>query len=201
MSTELIGKKYRGKLKVEGYQKEYPVSECEYEFKQLVKNNGEPSGRPGGGLIKLSMVAPGDDDTFFHQWMQSATEHKNGKIIFDAEGTTTSKTVSFNHAYCVGLTESFKEEGKEAAYLWLKITLSATHIMFGAAESQDGALNLVKSAVGLAAGALGLESPDNGVVIFKNDQSVFEKDAKAGTDILKDKSLTGFLANQVSKSK
>jgi hypothetical protein len=122
--------------------KEYNIIECEYEFIQPVKENGQPAGRPSGGLIHLTLVAPDDNDMFLHDWMQSATEHKDGRVIFSVIDTAkpSTKTLHFKRAYCVRLYEYFN--GHNNTQMLTKITISATEISFGG----------------------------NGNVVFKNDQ-------------------------------
>jgi hypothetical protein len=122
--------------------KEYKVMECEYEFIQPIKDNGQPAGRPSGGLIHLTVVAPDNSDLFLHNWMQSATEHKEGQIVFAVvdTGTPSKKTVQFKRAYCIRLYEHF--DGRNDGQMYAKITLSAAEIAFG----------------------------ETGSVVFKNDQ-------------------------------
>jgi len=122
--------------------KEYTVIECEYEFIQPVKDNGQPSGRPSCGLIHLIVVAPDNSDLDLHSWMQSATEHKEGQIVFSVmdTGVPSRKTLHFKRAYCIRLYEYFN--GHSNGQMHTKLTLSAAEIAFG----------------------------DTGSVVFKNDQ-------------------------------
>jgi len=71
---------HQAQLKIDN--KEYNILECEYEFIQPVKENGQPAGHPSGSLIHCTLVAPDNNDLFLHDWMHNATEHKDGQIIF-----------------------------------------------------------------------------------------------------------------------
>ena len=122
-------------LKIEGKDKKYNVIECEYEFVQPIKENGQPSGRPSGGLIHLVVVATDNNDIFLHEWMQSATEHKDGEITFSVLDTASpsSKTLHFKRAYCIRLYEYFNMHSNVQMYT--KITISAAEIAFGEGEN------------------------------------------------------------------
>ena len=111
--------------------KEYNLIECEYEFIQSIKENGQPAGRSSGSLIHFTMIAPDDNNTRFHDWMQSATEHKDGQIVFEITGDETPpiKTLQFKHAYCVRLYEYFSLYNN--TQMLAKITISAAEISFG----------------------------------------------------------------------
>ena len=111
--------------------KEYNIMECEYEFIQPVKDNGQPAGYPAGGLIHFTIVTPDDSDLFIHDWMQSATEHKDGQIIFSVIDTAkpSTKTLNFKQAYCIRLYEYFN--GQTNVQMLSKITISADEISFG----------------------------------------------------------------------
>ena len=116
-------------LKLEN--REYKLLECEYEFIQPIKENGQPGGRPSGGLIHFTMESPDDSILIFHDWMQNTTEHKNGQIIFSVidEAKPTIKTLHFKNAYCIRLYEYFS--GYSNTQMLTKITISAAEIAFG----------------------------------------------------------------------
>lgn len=120
---------HKAQLKIE---KDYDLIECEYEFIQAIKDNGQPAGRPTGGLIHITLEAPDDGDLRFHEWMQSATEHKNGQIIFEVSGDEKPliRTLKFKRAYCIRLYEYFNSHNGRMQML-TKITISAAEITFG----------------------------------------------------------------------
>ena len=124
---------HQAKLKIE--RNEYSVIKCEYEFIQPIQENGQPAGRPAGGMIHLVVVALDDNDMFLHDWMQSATEHKDGQIVFSVvdAGNQSVKTLHFKRAYCIRLYEYFNVQSEMQMYT--QITISAAEIAFGENES------------------------------------------------------------------
>ncbi len=118
------------KLSLEG--RNYDVVECEYEFTQAIKENRLPSGRPGGGLIHITILSPDDTDPAIHSWMKEKTEMKDGKIVFlvvSDSNKTTKKTLTFKDAYCVRLHEYFNKYSSNE--MLMRITLNASKIAFG----------------------------------------------------------------------
>ena len=113
-------------LKIDGSS--YNVLECEYEFIQPVKENGQPSARPTGGLISFTIVLPDDKDMCFYEWMLNKTELKDGMFDFEVMngGKITHKTISFKNAYCIRLYEYFSNA--DNAQMYMKITISAAEI-------------------------------------------------------------------------
>ena len=124
---------HTAQLKIES--KEYNVTECEYEFIQPIKENGQPAGHPTGGLVRFTIVSPDNGDLFLHDWMQSATDHKDGKIIFSVvdTGKPSVKTLHFKRAYCIRLHECFNLHAN--MQMLTKITVSAAEISFGESGS------------------------------------------------------------------
>jgi len=123
-----------GSLKLEGKQAEYNVLECEYEFNQPVDGNGKPSAYPRGGLITFTILAPSEDDTIFHEWMISKADVKGGMFTFPVTVGTAhkKKTVTFSHAHCIRLLESFNNQSE--TQMLMKITLSAAVISFASGK-------------------------------------------------------------------
>jgi len=115
-------------------KKEYNLFEVNYEFNQPMNDNGQPAGNPTCGKISFVMVAPDNNDLFFHEWMASPTENKDGTFKFSVVdmGDSSTKTMNFYHAYCIHLREYIKE--KEVQML-IEVTLYAQKITFG--ESDD----------------------------------------------------------------
>jgi len=115
--------------------RDYDVLECDYEFVQPIKENGQPSGRPGGGLIRLTVVSPDDSDLLLHNWMKDKTEMKDGKVTFlvvsDSNKTSTKK-LNFKDAYCIRLNEYFNSQSE--IQMCTKLTISASEISFGKGE-------------------------------------------------------------------
>ena len=124
---------HTAQLRIES--KEYTVIESEYEFVQPIKGNGIPAGQPTGGVLHFTVVSPDNSDLFLHDWMQSATEQKDGKITFSVvdTGKPSIKTLHFKRAYCVRLYEYFSGQG--TMQMVTKITISAAEISFGEGRS------------------------------------------------------------------
>jgi hypothetical protein len=123
-------------LKIDSGGTPYNVLECEYEFIQPIKENGQPSARPAGGLMHFVIVSPDDNDIRFHEWMFDKTELKEGEFTFDipANGKMSKKTISFKNAYCIRLYEYFNSANNTQMYM--KITISASEINFGSNDNQ-----------------------------------------------------------------
>jgi hypothetical protein len=120
---------HKANLKIDG--KEYKVLEFEYEFVQPVKENGQPSARPSGGLIHFIIESPDDNDMHFHEWMLNKTEVKNGEFNVEVveDGKASRKTISFKNAYCIRLYEYFNTTN--GVQMYMKLTISAAEIGFG----------------------------------------------------------------------
>ncbi len=121
----------KGVLRIDGKALEYEILECEYEFVQPIKENGQPAGRPGGGLIHFTALSPYDGDMLFHEWMMNKTEHKDGEIVFEVVDSAKieTKTLHFKQAYCIRLYEYFNAHS--SLQMYVKITISASEISFG----------------------------------------------------------------------
>lgn len=109
----------------------YDVLKCDYEFVQPIKENGQPSARPSGGLINFTIVSCDDDDMRFHEWMFNKTETKDGIFNFEIveNGKSSAKKVSFKNAYCIRLHESFDKGNSNQ--MMMTATISAAEISFG----------------------------------------------------------------------
>ncbi|MDR2971530.1 MAG: hypothetical protein LBU83_06340 [Bacteroidales bacterium] len=101
-----------------------------YEFIQQMNENGQPAGKPRGGNITFLMAAPDNNHLFFHEWMASSTEHKDGTCTFSVmhAGKPSTKTMRFYHAYCIHLKEYIKEQDEQ---MLIEVTIYAKKITFG----------------------------------------------------------------------
>jgi len=88
---------------------EYTLVNCDYDFTQPKSTEGQPTGRPVFGTIKLVLVTPDDEDLFLFEWMRDVEDHKEGEIYFEVvnEGKTATKTLKFEGARCTNISESF----------------------------------------------------------------------------------------------
>ena len=112
-----------------------PVLNFKYEIVQPVKENGHPSACPIGGLIHFTIASLNNDELFFHEWMISKTDIKDGKFYFEVmHGAKLSqKTISFKNAYCVRLHEYFTKDNDNQ--MQMDITISVAEIAFGENEN------------------------------------------------------------------
>jgi len=120
---------HKAQLSLDGNK--YDILECEYEFTKPVKENGQPAGRATGGFIHLIVITPDENDLSLYEWMQSATEQKDGEIVFSVVelGEDAIKNLSFKSAYCIRLYEYFNKHNNVQMYS--KITISAAEIHIG----------------------------------------------------------------------
>jgi len=118
---------HTAELKIEN--KTYNIIECEYELEQPIQDNGQPAGQPGGGIIEFTLLTPTDEDPFLYAWMRSSTEKKDGQVVFSITnvGKMADKTIKFEKAYCIKLSEHFNKHDDESQML-TKITISADTI-------------------------------------------------------------------------
>ena len=120
----------QGNLKIGG--RSYNVVECTYEFNQSIDETGKPVSRPKGGTITFVMPSTSDDDLFFYKWMFNKTEVKNGKfkfVVFTNQNNLSYKSVSFENAYCISLSDYFNDNDSKLMYT--TVTISAEKIMIG----------------------------------------------------------------------
>jgi len=136
---------HKAKLEIEGSI--YRVLECDYEITQAVKDNGQPSAVPAGGMINITMVSPDDSDLRFHEWMIDKLEQKDGEITFEVvnDGKPSHRTLIFKNAYCTKLKETFSDT--DTKQMQIVITLSAATIIFGGSGGNKGVKNTVTSAI------------------------------------------------------
>ena len=120
---------HTAQLKIES--KNYNVIECAYKLIKPLKKNGQPSGFSRGEKIEITVVSPEDSDMLLHDWMQSATDHKDGKIIFSVvdTGSPSIKTLHFKKALCMSLYEYFNSQN--SVQMLTKISIEAAEISFG----------------------------------------------------------------------
>jgi hypothetical protein len=118
-------------LKLDGKEPGYNLLECEYSFNQPVDKNGKPCANPEGGIIKITIQAPNENDPTFHKWMFSKTDVKQGVIEFTITvgAEKSRKILQFEHAHCINLYEYFNKQNTEL--MIAKITISAAIISFG----------------------------------------------------------------------
>lgn len=108
------------KIEIDGY-KEREVQMVTYEFDQATDVEGQMSGIPRGGLIKVRVKALNDGTPDLLAWMVERNLPKNGTITFLETKTGKSmKTIKFTNGYCVNFEE--KWEDKQGHFEEIEIT-------------------------------------------------------------------------------
>ena len=119
-------------LKVDGF-KDRQVDAIEYTFTQAIDKEGQTTGLPRGGLIKLTVKALNDGNCELFNWMCNSALALNGKIEFmrsDDQGIKM-KDIRFLGAYCVGYTEHWENPGnsKNSLTHWENIVITCKEII------------------------------------------------------------------------
>lgn len=110
----------------------YNVQDCDYEFSLPCDNNYKPSTTEcRGGLINFSLLSLNESNTHFHEWMFNSSKRISGRFEFDVSDGKKGKlvkTVLFQNAYCIRLSEYFSND--DALHMLMRITISAASIDF-----------------------------------------------------------------------
>ena len=123
---------FLAKLELDG--KPYNILDCSFDFDQSFDQNGEPSSRPKGGMLLMS-IEMNSDTSLFH-WMISPTLTKSGAVIFyKRDGMAQLLKIEFTDAYCVHLSGRFDAVSKEP--LKIQIRISAQSIKIGDVEFEN----------------------------------------------------------------
>jgi len=122
---------HKAVISFESHTAEYLVIECSYTLTQKMTYNLQPAEKPRAGEIQLTIVAPSDNDMFFHQWMNSATQTFDGKIQIRVVDNVdmVERFINFKGAYCISLYEYFNMHNTDQMHT--RITIAATEISFG----------------------------------------------------------------------
>jgi len=123
------------KITFDGDGKEYTILDIDYDLDKTVGTNGQVTGYPKCGTIRLNLVSPDDEDMFFFTWMKSTTEHKDGTIEFEVvnDGKKSVKKMDFEGAQCTHLKENFNFFND--SQMLLTVSFVAKKVSFG-----DGAV-------------------------------------------------------------
>ena len=131
-------------LKIEGKGVTYNILKCEYTIEQDVDDNKKPIAIPSGGTIEFTIFAPDDSDTFFHEWILSKSDGKNGEFKFPilVDGVNLKyKTLKFEKTHCTRLVEKFSnlylDDDETPTQMLMEITLQATELTFGGDANQE----------------------------------------------------------------
>lgn len=99
-----------------------------YEFEQATDREGQATGIPRGGKVKLRLKALNDGKPEMLAWMVEPHMAKDVTIIFEeTKAGKEMKRIEITGAYCVDYHENWTD-GKQH---YEEIVLSCQHIKFG----------------------------------------------------------------------
>jgi len=81
--------------------KTYEVEAFDTQFSQPVDFKGQPQKELKGGQINLTLTQMTDSNLYL--WAKTATQLKNGAVLFQTDVGITVLRAEFEKAYCVGL--------------------------------------------------------------------------------------------------
>ena len=98
------------KVEIDGY-KEREVMMVTYEFDQATDIEGQMSGIPRGGQIKLRVKALNDGTPDLLAWMVERNLPKNGVVTFmETKTGKVMKTIKFTNGYCIDFDEKWEDK-------------------------------------------------------------------------------------------
>lgn len=98
------------KLEIDGY-KEREVMMVTYEFDQATDIEGQMSGIPRGGQIKIRVKALNDGTPDLLAWMVERNLPKNGVVTFmETKTGKVMKTIKFTNGYCINFDEKWEDK-------------------------------------------------------------------------------------------
>ncbi len=115
------------KIEIDGY-KEREVLMVSYEFDQAIDTEGQMTGIPRGGKIRVRVKAMNDGTPDLLAWMIERNLPKNGTITFNETKTgKVMKTIKFTNGYCIDFDECWAD--KKAHFE--EIVITCKKIEFG----------------------------------------------------------------------
>ena len=98
------------KVEIDGY-KEREVLMVTYEFDQATDVEGQMSGIPRGGKIKIRVKAHNDGTPDLLAWMVERNLPKNGVVTFmETKTGKVMKTIKFTNGYCIDFDEKWEDK-------------------------------------------------------------------------------------------
>ena len=98
------------KLEINGY-KEREVLMVTYEFDQATDIEGQMSGIPRGGKIKIRVKALNDGTPDLLAWMVERNLPKDGVVTFmETKTGKVMKTIKFTNGYCINFDEKWEDK-------------------------------------------------------------------------------------------
>ena len=118
------------KIEIDGY-KEREVQMVTYEFDQTMSVDGQLSGIPRGGKIKIRVKALNDGTPELLGWMVERNLPKDGTItFFETVSGKKMKEIKFTKGYCVDFQERWEDEIGH----FEEIVITCKQIKFGDVE-------------------------------------------------------------------
>lgn len=106
----------------------YNILEYDILVEKGTDHNGKPATNARGGEIRLVLETDMKDD--FSDWVVSATQVKDGKLVFyKRDGMSRMKSTSFKKGYCIRYKEKFRAVGDEP--MSTEIVISALEVNIG----------------------------------------------------------------------
>ncbi len=97
-------------MEIDGY-KEREVLMVTYEFDQATDVEGQMSGIPRGGKIKIRVKAHNDGTPDLLAWMVERNLPKNGVVTFmETKTGKVMKTIKFTNGYCIDFDEKWEDK-------------------------------------------------------------------------------------------
>ena len=98
------------KVEIDGY-KEREVLMVTYEFDQATDVEGQMSGIPRGGKIRIRVKAHNDGTPDLLAWMVERNLPKNGVVTFmETKTGKVMKTIKFTNGYCINFDEKWEDK-------------------------------------------------------------------------------------------
>ncbi len=118
------------KIEIDGY-KEREVMMVTYEFNQETDVEGQMSGIPRGGLIRVRVKALNDGTPDLTAWMVERNLAKDGTITFNETKTgKVMKTIKFTKGYCV----DYQEHWEDKKFHYEEFVITCKEIEFGSVK-------------------------------------------------------------------
>ena len=126
-------------LLVDGF-KPREVAMVEYSFAQSTDKEGQTTGIPRGGKIKIKVKAMNDGTNELLNWMIEKSLSKDGKIEFmnSSDASKKMKDIEFKGAYCVDFLEHWEDTTTaEALAHWEEILITCKEITNQSVQYQN----------------------------------------------------------------
>ena len=121
------------KIEIDGY-KEREVLMVEYDFTQETDVEGQMSGIPRGGKIRVRVKALNDGTPDLLAWMVERNLPKNFKITFNETKTgKVMKTIEVTNGYCV----DYEEKWEDKMGHFEEIVITCQKIAFGSVTYEN----------------------------------------------------------------